>query len=55
MVPDDADDYKKVKILYTYLAENLSFIGCSDGGADLLSIFFNGQIIARGYANAVSP
>lgn len=53
LIPDNADDYEKVKFLYTYLAENLSFIGCSDDGADLLSVFLNGQIDARGYANAM--
>ena len=53
LIPDNADDYEKVKFLYTYLAENLSFIGCSDDGADLLSVFLNGQIDAKGYANAM--
>ena len=47
LIPDNADDYEKVKFLYTYLAENLSFIGCSDDGADLLSVFLNGQIDAE--------
>ena len=51
MIPDDADDYEKVKTVYTYLIDNAEY-AASEHDQSIAGIFWKKEAVCAGYAGA---
>ena len=52
MIPENADDYEKVKTVYTYLIDTTEYVS-SDHDQNLAGVFWKKQAVCAGYARSV--
>ncbi|MCR5469102.1 MAG: hypothetical protein K6F37_09085 [Lachnospiraceae bacterium] len=52
-IPADADDYTKIKIIYTLLASNVDYDINSENNQTIESVFLNRSTVCQGFANAL--
>ncbi|MCR5271407.1 MAG: hypothetical protein K6E13_00280 [Lachnospiraceae bacterium] len=52
-VPAEADDYTKLKILYTLLASNVTYDKNAKDNQTIVSVFLNRSTVCQGFANAL--
>lgn len=52
MIPENADDYEKVKTVYTYLIDTTEYVS-SEHDQNIAGVFWKKQAVCAGYARAV--